>query len=136
MKYRKEILKTIDDTKFFNFKLNNKYFSNNPGTTYKNNVTIEKLSYSFNDLLRLYNQAENNKEKMLSIHVGLQEQILVPDFKTYIYERDNNTCKVCNKQFPYGRGLRIKYIKPLNEFGLAEEDNIESVCLDCLQKAE
>jgi len=56
-----------------------------------------------------------------------RKQIIPPEIRWFVWERDNFTCKMCGSR----RNLSIDHIYPESKGGLLEKENLQTLCKSC-----
>ena len=64
-------------------------------------------------------------------HAKNQRQLMTPELRRRIMERDNYTCRVCGKYMPDEVGLHIDHIIPVSRGGKTVESNLQVLCSKC-----
>lgn len=64
-------------------------------------------------------------------HRARQRQLMTPELRRQIAERDNYTCQKCGRYMPDGFGLEIDHIVPVSKGGETIPWNLQVLCYKC-----
>lgn len=64
-------------------------------------------------------------------HRARQRQLMTPELRRQIAERDNYTCQKCGRYMPDGFGLEIDHIVPVSKGGETVPWNLQVLCYKC-----
>lgn len=101
--------------------------------TKKNEVKETDYYYSFEDILTIHNEMEENaKAKKEAERFAKKQRALVTSSLRYkILKRDHFTCVLCGRSAEDGEKLHVDHIKPVTKGGLSTEKNLRTLCADC-----
>ena len=60
-----------------------------------------------------------------------QRNLMTPELRRQIQQRDDYTCQVCGKRMPDGVGLHIDHIVPISKGGKTVPSNLQVLCSVC-----
>lgn len=79
------------------------------------------------DMLADINYATN----LRSWNAKNQRELMTPELRMQIMERDNYTCQICGKYMPDGNDIHIDHIIPIARGGKTVPDNLQVLCSHC-----
>lgn len=127
----------IDDQRMFTFmftKSLTKYRQQNyVRESYKDDVCVGKMEYSYEELKKLINQLEEIDFCMPldDYYAKNQRSLMTKELKQQIKIRDRYTCQCCGKYMPDEVGLHIDHIVPVSKGGKSIPSNLQVLCDKC-----
>lgn len=137
-KHRMEQFESIiDDQRMFTFmfiKSKTKYTQRNYiRTSYKDDICVGKMRYSYEGLKNLIDQLEEIDFCMPldDYYAKNQRSLMTKELKQQIKIRDKYTCQCCGKYMPDEVGLHIDHIIPVSKGGKSIPSNLQVLCDKC-----
>ena len=133
----KQYLDILDDDNMFTFNLcrdQTRYRQRNyVKSSYVVSAVSDTRGYDLAYLQARYDELERIGFETTTVkyHAKNQRQLMTPELRRRIMERDNYTCQVCGKYMPDEVGLHIDHIIPVSRGGKTVESNLQVLCSKC-----
>ena len=86
---------------------------------------------SYQWIIDRHNYLKRTKYVTTNNNAKAQRNLMTPDLRKRIMERDNYTCQICGKYMPDRIGLQIDHIIPVSKGWKSDEGNLQVLCSRC-----
>lgn len=95
--------------------------------------TVEKSTFSYNDMARCYRQLNEIyfETTTRKYQAKTQRRLMTPALRNRIKKRDDYTCQNCGKVMYDEVGLHIDHIQPVSKNGKSVPSNLQVLCSKC-----
>ena len=127
-------LSNNDEFSFDCYRLQTRYKQTNyVKTAYKAEVLADTFSCDYDYIKDRYEQLKQIDFSctLRKYNSKSQRNLMSPNLRKEIMERDNYTCQICGKYMPDEVGLHIDHIIPISKGGKSIPSNLQVLCSKC-----